>query len=381
MNFRKFVDEENFIEVIIDNESYFIKNDIALTRCTNFNADYISKEISVSKNNIICIDDNIDSLSICNIKRQLYINSRIGTIYIITNKVNSKVYIGQTIQNIKNRFEQHKINSTKNNCNKFYNAIRNIGIDKFNIDILEDNIKLKDLNDKERYYINKYNSIENGYNTLMPDNRKITVADIDKYADKIIEDFYNSVAIVDIAIKYNVATITIYRFIERYELKREKCNTKYKGKKGVYCFNEDGTFFKYFESLSSALEYTISIGYSGNRGQFYQNIKHACNIGCIAYNKRWSYSNKLVKNSKYISLDKEKIKNNNNIQKKNKDKTIKAISESNVKARNKCKKPSKNELQRLIDSNVSNIQIAIMYNRSSSTVSYWKKCLKENKYI
>lgn len=380
MNYRKFIDEENFIEIIINNESYFVKNDIVLTRYINFNADYIAKELSVNKDDIIYIDENIDSSSMHNIKMQLYINSRIGTIYIIANEVNSKVYIGQTIQGIKNRFEQHRINSTKNNCNKFYSAIRNIGIDRFNIHILEDGIKLKELNNKEKYYINKYNSIQNGYNTLMPDSRKITVADIDKYADKIIEDFYNSVPIVDIAIKYNVATITIYRFIERYELKREKCNTEYKRKKGVYCFNEDGTFFRYFESISSALDYVISIGYSGNRGQFYQNIKHACNIGCIAYNKRWSYSKELIKNSKNISLEKEKIKNNN-IQKANRDKIIKTISESNVKARGKCQKPSKNELQRLINSGVSNVQIAIMYDRSESTIAYWKKCLKENKYI
>ena len=49
----------------------------------------------------------------------------IGVIYKIKNKINNKIYIGQTIQkNPKNRFNQHIRESKYNNNNIFlYNSI------------------------------------------------------------------------------------------------------------------------------------------------------------------------------------------------------------------------------------------------------------------
>ena len=83
-------------------------------------------------------------------------------IYLITNTVNDKVYIGQTTNDITTRFKQH--------CNTKYTklgkAISNIGKSKFSISVLEDNIlDLDSLAEREQYYINKYNSINNGYNS------------------------------------------------------------------------------------------------------------------------------------------------------------------------------------------------------------------------
>lgn len=83
-------------------------------------------------------------------------------VYIITNDVNSKVYIGQTTNSIHERFKQH--------CNTKYTklgkAISEIGKEHFHISILKDNIENLDvLVSIEQYYIDKYNSIENGYNS------------------------------------------------------------------------------------------------------------------------------------------------------------------------------------------------------------------------
>ena len=36
-----------------------------------------------------------------------------GYIYKITNKVNGKIYIGQTVKTVEKRFQQHKNNSNK----------------------------------------------------------------------------------------------------------------------------------------------------------------------------------------------------------------------------------------------------------------------------
>ena len=86
-----------------------------------------------------------------------------GYIYKITNNINGKVYIGKTTKTVEERWKGHlkKMNYKKN---KFYNALNKYGIDNFTIEEIEecdDDL----LNEEEIYWINFYNSYENGYNS------------------------------------------------------------------------------------------------------------------------------------------------------------------------------------------------------------------------
>ena len=86
-------------------------------------------------------------------------------IYKTTNTVNDKVYIGQTIRPIQQRFRRH-INDAMN-CNldtHFARAIRKYGPDVFTIEEIDSATSQKELNEKERRWIAEFNSIENGYN-------------------------------------------------------------------------------------------------------------------------------------------------------------------------------------------------------------------------
>lgn len=91
-------------------------------------------------------------------------------IYCFTNKINGKKYIGQSI-NIENRRLSHINDSKNSNCpnynNKFYRAIRKHGIDNFEFEIIDSNDKYsrKELNILEQYYIEYYDSFNNGYNS------------------------------------------------------------------------------------------------------------------------------------------------------------------------------------------------------------------------
>ena len=84
-------------------------------------------------------------------------------IYKLTNKVNNKVYIGQTRSSIKKRFSQHCETRNKTAIGL---AIKKYGVDNFEYAVLYENIEtLEELNKKEIEYINLYNSISpNGYN-------------------------------------------------------------------------------------------------------------------------------------------------------------------------------------------------------------------------
>lgn len=97
-----------------------------------------------------------------------------GYIYLITNKVNGKGYIGQTNRTVPFRFQQHQYRSTKAKYTQpLYNAFKKYGIDNFDVqEILKISSKTLDeltveLNSKEEAYIIDYNTkTPNGYNVL-----------------------------------------------------------------------------------------------------------------------------------------------------------------------------------------------------------------------
>ena len=86
-------------------------------------------------------------------------------IYKITNIQNNKVYIGQTIRPIKDRFHRH-INDAMNNIldTHFARAIRKYGKNNFIIEKIDTAENQNELNNKEQYWIQYYNSVKEGYN-------------------------------------------------------------------------------------------------------------------------------------------------------------------------------------------------------------------------
>ena len=88
---------------------------------------------------------------------------RTGCIYRIWNTINDMSYIGQTIQPIENRIRAHF--SGKQGCRRLKRAIEKYGADSFKHELLEDNIPVHYLSDREIYWISYFNTISpNGYN-------------------------------------------------------------------------------------------------------------------------------------------------------------------------------------------------------------------------
>lgn len=90
-------------------------------------------------------------------------------IYKITNLVNGKIYIGQSI-NIDKRIKEHFWKAS-NEKDISYNsalhlAIRKYGKENFQWEILEE-CKVDNIDEREKFYIKEYNSLTpNGYNIL-----------------------------------------------------------------------------------------------------------------------------------------------------------------------------------------------------------------------
>lgn len=116
-----------------------------------------------------------------------------GSIYIIRNTVNDKVYIGQTTQTIGVRFTNHKMASRTGEDTKFYRAMRKHGEENFYPELLEQ-VEVEDLNDRERYWIKYYDSYYNGYNSTLGGDQPYRI----NY-DKVVELWNSGMGIVEIA--------------------------------------------------------------------------------------------------------------------------------------------------------------------------------------
>lgn len=86
-------------------------------------------------------------------------------IYIIQNKLDLKIYVGQT-KNPKIRWNQHKVRTKNNSSQYIHNAMRFHGIENFTFQIIEEYNLEKDVNEAEEFWIQFFQTRDSniGYN-------------------------------------------------------------------------------------------------------------------------------------------------------------------------------------------------------------------------
>ena len=139
----------------------------------------------------------------------------LGIIYKITNKINNKVYIGQTTQTLNLRWQGHCQNINNGSYQMVIKrAIHKYGKENFIIEEIEEcNQEL--LNEREKYWIQFYNSYENGYNSTLGGQDYTKMPKLIKKTDEIIELYNEGFSLRDIAIEYNVDHATIKLLLVR----------------------------------------------------------------------------------------------------------------------------------------------------------------------
>lgn len=94
-------------------------------------------------------------------------NKIYGCVYLITNLINGKRYIGQTTIGIEKRFKAHYSDSKSSRSNKMAitNAIKKHGKENFTIKEIAISYNQEQLNFSEEFYIKSFNTLSpNGYN-------------------------------------------------------------------------------------------------------------------------------------------------------------------------------------------------------------------------
>lgn len=281
-----------------------------------------------------------------------------GIIYIIRNNINDKVYIGQTVQSLDKRLRGHLHALNSGSKTKFYEAIREIGAKHFICSELErcDNSQLSN---REIYYINKYNSYIDGYNSTPGGSANYSI--FDKYREDIVNLYLSEVSSEAIAKKYNCCGETVLNI-----LKSEGIEIRNISKEVVI-----KTLNKRFDTIREAARFLIQNDFTKSSNA--QNVATAITRACI--------ENKKIYGLEITCKDISQIEQGGmytvckQCGKRISKRTISGLcnSCSNVKAQGKIPKPTKLELKQKLNSGCSIKDIALEYDRTESTIYYWIK--------
>lgn len=141
------------IEIIVDN----IKFKSLCSACNHFKINRATAEVRLKTG---WTPD--EAFEVCKLSRNTECK---GKLYRIRNEVNNIVYIGITTKSLKSRFRQHKWSASNYSNTNFHKAVREIGQEKFHIELIKEVNDLYKLRSLEIKYINKYLSKNRSYNT------------------------------------------------------------------------------------------------------------------------------------------------------------------------------------------------------------------------
>ena len=174
-----------------------------------------------------------------------------GYIYKITNDINKKVYIGQTTYELAERWKHH-IADAKRYPYKIYRAMNKYGIEHFQIELIEE-CDNSELDIKEIYWIGKYDSYENGYNSTLGGNGVL------KYNHEEILKLWNEgYPIVYIANKYGAHPDVIGKIIRSFGVTKKEIFHRGSGnnRKIIAQYDKAGNLIKIYPSGSEAARQT-----------------------------------------------------------------------------------------------------------------------------
>lgn len=200
-------------------------------------------------------------------------------IYLITNNVNGKQYVGKTEKTVEERFKQHIKDSSKTQCQDrpLYRAFLKYGVENFSYSVIEE-CSRNDSAAREVYWIGKLDTYKKGYNATIGGDGK-PWRDYKTIAEKYQELQHES----QVANFFGCDNKTVREACKEYGVPIVSCgeqNKKLFGK-SVDMIDLDGNIVRHFSNMSDAGRFLIESGICKS------NPKHASTyIGRAARSER-----------------------------------------------------------------------------------------------
>lgn len=197
----------------------------------------------------------------------------IGYIYKITNHLNQKAYIGKTIYTVEERWQEHIRDSKRDRCKDrpLYRAMNKYGIENFSIEQIE-KVEVKNLSNREIYWIEYYHTFSNGYNATLGGDGKI-LYDYDLIADLIREGKTSKEICDEIGCCVDVVRLVA----KKYNLSITGTNLFTQSSKKVQQYDKQGNLISEFNSYADAARWLEDNGYvSGNLNGVRSHIGDVC---------------------------------------------------------------------------------------------------------
>jgi len=182
-----------------------------------------------------------------------------GYIYKITNKLDNKIYVGQTIQDVEARWKDHLKKGS--NCRYLKSAINKYGVDNFEfklVCITFDN----QLDNMEIKYIEQYNSlVPNGYNLRLGGNSGRHNAETKQKISETLKNRYQNGLIHprnQLGIPHSeISKKKISEILKGRKMSQESINkrTISRRKNKIIQLDIDGNRLNSFDSCKEAAEY------------------------------------------------------------------------------------------------------------------------------
>ncbi len=210
-------------------------------------------------------------------------------VYKIINKLNGKIYVGKTTENLETRWSQHMyaLKREDRNNRPLYRAMNKYGISNFYIECIEE-CDVSVLSEREQYWISFYDSYKNGYNATMGGDGSL----LNDY-DKIVDSYLKLGVIRDVAKEFNTSVDTVNRaLLNKGIIPMSGANvTKVKYSIKINMYSLGGVYLQTFNSFADAakfISFQRNINYSLGIAH---HIRHVCKgIRRSAYGYIWAYA-------------------------------------------------------------------------------------------
>lgn len=239
-------------------------------------------------------------------------------IYKITNDVNNKLYIGQTTKPLEERIRNHRNSFVSGSDTRIYRAMRKYGWDKFHFEVIATAKDKATLDELEKYFIEKYDSVNNGYNmSFGGDNNPMFSDEVaekhssimrsDAVRKKISESMKRSYAKRGGPSEEHRKHLSNSRYAlyasEKGEEVRRKFRESFKlspehfkalndaKNKSVYCLNTDGEVVAEFHRVKDAADWWHKNGYDNVKSsdQLNDRIKESAKQEKYIRGLKWVY--------------------------------------------------------------------------------------------